>query len=166
MKNVFFNNWQNILQTIVSTTLAYAAIIFLLRISGKRTLTKMNAVDFVVTVALGSALATVPLNKSVTLADGFVVFAVLIFLQAALTWLSVRSKKVRNIITSNPVILLYKGKVLRETMRKERITLDEIQMAARKKGILNLNQIGIIVLETTGDITIIKDMDDAGNITL
>jgi uncharacterized membrane protein YcaP (DUF421 family) len=166
MKNVFFNNWQNILQTIVSTTLAYAAIIFLLRISGKRTLTKMNAFDFVVTVALGSALATVPLNKSVTLADGFVVFAVLIFLQAALTWLSVRSKKVRNIITSNPVILLYKGKVLRETMRKERITLDEIQMAARKKGILNLNQIGIIVLETTGDITIIKDMDDAGNITL
>lgn len=68
---------------------AYAGLV-LLRVSGKRTLTKMNAFDLVVTVALGSTLATVQLTKSVALADGLAAFALLIFLQYGLMWLSVR----------------------------------------------------------------------------
>ena len=67
-----------------------ALLLLLLRVSGKRTLTRMNAFDLVVTVALGSTLATVLLTKSVALADGLVAFAVLILLQYGLTWLSVR----------------------------------------------------------------------------
>ncbi|MDQ3844263.1 MAG: DUF421 domain-containing protein, partial [Bacteroidota bacterium] len=70
MKNIFFDSWESIIRTIVITVLAYALLIFLLRTSGKRTLSKMNAFDFIVTVALGSTLATVMLNKNVALIDG------------------------------------------------------------------------------------------------
>ena len=55
-------------------------VLLLLRVSGKRTLTRMNAFDLVVTVALGPTLATVLLTKSVALADGLAAFALLIFL--------------------------------------------------------------------------------------
>lgn len=166
MEKVFFDSWESIARTVILTVMAYASMVILLRVSGKRTLTKMNAFDFVVTIALGSALATVSLNKNMSLADGTLAFALFIFLQAILTWLSVRSKKVKNLITSKPVMLLFKGEVLCETLKKERITMEEIHMAARKKGMLSLKQIDVIVLETTGDLTIIKDMEEHRNETL
>lgn len=74
MKNIFFDSWESIFRTTVITILAYVLLIFLLRVSGKRTLSKMNAFDFIVTIALGSTLATVMLNKNVAFADGILAF--------------------------------------------------------------------------------------------
>ena len=85
----FFDTWLALGRTAVVGVLAYLALVFLLRISGKRTLSKMNAFDLVVTVALGSTLATVLLSKNVALANGVLAFALLIGLQFAITWLSV-----------------------------------------------------------------------------
>ena len=84
-------------------------VLLLLRVSGKRTLTRMNAFDLVVTVALGSTLATVLLIKSVALAEGLTAFMLLIFLQFVLTWLSVRSRAVSRLVKSEPTLLVYQG---------------------------------------------------------
>ena len=84
-------------------------VLLLLRVSGKRTLTKMNAFDLVVTVALGSTLATVLLTKSVAQAEGLTAFVLLIFLQFVLTWLSVRSRAVSRLVKSEPTLLVYQG---------------------------------------------------------
>ena len=119
----------------------------------------MNAFDFIVTVALGSALANVALSKDVPLLDGLLVFALLIFLQFFITWLSIRVKFVKKLITSQPVLLLYKGKLLDHIREKERITIEEIYVAARKRGIAELKDIDAIVLESTGDITIIPGIN-------
>ena len=59
MERIFFDGWSVLFRTAVVGVLAYVCLIFFLRISGKRTLSKMNAFDFVVTVALGSTLATI-----------------------------------------------------------------------------------------------------------
>ncbi|MDX5419842.1 MAG: DUF421 domain-containing protein, partial [Hymenobacteraceae bacterium] len=61
---------------------------------------------------------------------------------------------------------LYKGEVLTNVLKKERITMEELQMAARKKGITKLSQIDVIVLETTGDITVMSDVGNAEAETL
>ena len=84
-------------------------VLLLLRVSGKRTLTKMNAFDLVVTVALGSTLATVLLTKSVALAEGLTAFVLLIFLQFVLTWLFVRSQAASRLVKSEPTLLAYQG---------------------------------------------------------
>ena len=159
MENIFFENWDSLIRTIVITVLAYFGMVLLLRVSGKRTLTKMNAFDFVITVALGSTLAAVCLNKNIALVDGMTCFFLLIFLQFILTWLSVRSKKIKNLITSSPSMLVYKGKTLEDVMRKERITVEEIKMAARNQGIEDISKVGIMVLETTGEISIVETID-------
>lgn len=155
MENIFFDSWESIVRTFVVTILAYVAMIFMLRVSGKRTLSKMNAFDFIVTIALGSTLASVALNKNVALADGVLAFFILIFLQFLFTWLSVRIKPIKKLVTSKPTLLLYKGVLDSDILKQERITIEEIYMSARKKGITDLSQIDIIVLETTGDITVI-----------
>ena len=157
MDNIFFGNWESVFRTIIITVLAYIALIFLLRSSGKRTLSKMNAFDFIVTIALGSCLATVALNKKVVLIEGVLVFFLLIFMQYFITWLSVRIKSVKNIITSKPAMLLYKGELFDKELKKQRVTIEEIHTAARRKGFTDLDKIDVIVLETTGDITVVGE---------
>ena len=99
MSQIFFDNWETLFRTLIIGVLAYVSLVILLRISGRRTLSKMNAFDMVVTVALGSTLATILLNRNVALAEGVLAFALLIGMQYLVTWSSVRVPWVRKIVT-------------------------------------------------------------------
>lgn len=158
MNKLFFDSWESIVRTLVITILAYFCLIFLLRVSGKRTLSKMNAFDFVVTVALGSTLATVLLNKSVSLADGVLAFFLLIALQYLITWLSVRYKGVSQLVKATPTLLVYKGELLHAAMKKERVNEDEIHAIIREKGLSSMQEADAIVLETDGSLTVVKSI--------
>lgn len=156
MNKIFFDSWESLLRTLIVTVVGYVCLVFLLRISGKRTLSKMNAFDFIVTIALGSSFATIALNKKVTLSDGVLVLLLLLGLQYIITWLSVRYKTVKKLITSRPALLLYKGEPLHNSLKAERVPIEELHVAARDKGISNLADIDVMVLETTGEITVIQ----------
>lgn len=140
--------------------MAYVILIILLRASGKRTLSKMNAFDLIVTIALGSTLASVMLTKDVALADGALAFFLLIFLQFLITSLSVRFKWFNDRVKSTPSLLVYYGKILHKMMRKERIGIDEIYALLREKGVSSLDQAAAIVLETDGSLTLITQIVD------
>jgi uncharacterized membrane protein YcaP (DUF421 family) len=88
MDGVLFHSSTVLLRTVVAGILAYVALVAILRISGKRALAKLNAFDFVVTVALASALANIILNQDVSVAGGVLAFALLIGLQFLITWSS------------------------------------------------------------------------------
>lgn len=158
MNSLFFDSWESIIRTVVITVLAYISIIFFLRISGKRTLSKMNAFDFVVTIALGSTLATVILTKNVALADGLLAFFLLIFLQYLITFLSTRYKSIDRLIKSTPALIVYEGQLLKETMRKERIAEDEVFAIIREKGFSSVEEVDAVVLETDGSLTVIEKL--------
>jgi uncharacterized membrane protein YcaP (DUF421 family) len=146
-------------RTLLAGVLAYAGMLLLLRVSGKRTLSKWNAFDFVVTVALGSSLANVILNKDITLAQGMTAFAVLIFLQYAITWLSVRLSLVRRLAKSQPTLLLYEGAICEVLLRQQRVTRSELQAALRQSGMADIAQAGAVVLETDGSFSVIPRWD-------
>lgn len=153
---MFFNGWDNVARVFVVGVLAYIALVAILRISGKRTLSKMNAFDLIVTVALGSTLATILLSKDVSLAEGVTSFLTLIGLQYLITWLSVRSQTVRSIVTSQPRLLFFRGDFLEPAMRNERITHDEIVAAIRLEGIPEIEQAEAVVLEADGSLIALK----------
>ena len=166
MEQLFFDSWSSIIRTLVITILAYTALIIMLRTFGKRSLSKMNAFDFIITIALGSTLATVSLNKNVALLDGVLSFLLLLLLQYIITFFSVRYKAVKNLVTSQPALLYYQGQVLHQVMKKERITIDELHAKARESGYSSLTEVEIIVLETTGDITVLGTNKADNNSTL
>ena len=155
MNTMFFGSWESLLRTFLVGILAYITLLVILRITGKRTLSKLNAFDFIVTVALGSTLATVLLNKQVALADGALAFAVLCGLQFVVTWSSVRMKWVRNLVKSEPRLLVHRGKPIEPALRDERLTLDEIQAAARAAKLAGIEQAEAIVLETDGTLSVL-----------
>ncbi len=155
-ERIFFQNWAGLGRTLVIGVLAYATLVVLLRISGKRTLAKMNAFDFVVTVALGSTLATVLLSKEVALAEGGLAFAVLIGLQYMLAWLGRRSDRIEALIKSEPALLLYRGRFIERAMREERLAEVEVLAAIRKQGIADVEEVEAVVLETDGSFSVVR----------
>ena len=155
MESMFYDGWRGLLRTLAVGVPAYAALVLFLRVSGKRTLAKMNAFDLVVTVALGSTLATILLSKDVALAEGVLALALLIGLQYAVAWLSVRSRAWRRLVKSEPRLLLYRGQLLDAALRAERVTPDEVRAAARSEGQADLDQVEAVVLETDGKFSVI-----------
>ncbi|MGI8787120.1 MAG: DUF421 domain-containing protein [Pyrinomonadaceae bacterium] len=163
---MFFNSWFNLLSVLVTGVLIYAALIILLRVSGKRTLSKWNAFDFVVTIALGSILATVIMSKDIPLIEGISAFLLLITLQFVITWLSVRFDFVKNIVKAEPTLLLDKGKFLHDAMRRQRIDQSEIRAAIRAKGLAAIENIEAVVLETDGTFSVIEKSSDGSRTAL
>jgi uncharacterized membrane protein YcaP (DUF421 family) len=155
-----FDSWGGLVRTALVGVLAYAALILLLRISGKRTLSKMNAFDLVVTVALGSTLATILLSPDTALAEGVVALATLIGLQYLIAWLAVRSSSVGRLIKAEPTLLLYRGEYLHAAMRRERVTEGEVLAAVRAQGIATPDEVEAVVLETDGSFTCVRRPDE------
>ncbi|PHK95418.1 hypothetical protein CR162_07975 [Pseudoroseomonas rhizosphaerae] len=152
---MFFQSWSGLLRVLVVGTLAYVALVLLLRLSGKRTLAKLNAFDLIVTVALGSTLATVLLNNSVALAEGVLAFALLAGLQFVVAWLSVRSERFDALVKSEPSLLLHRGRFLDATLRAQRVTRDEVLAALRASGVADPARALAVVLETDGTLSVI-----------
>jgi uncharacterized membrane protein YcaP (DUF421 family) len=160
---MFFDSWSGVLRVLVVGTLAYVALVLLLRISGKRTLSKMNAFDLVVTVSLGSTLATVLLSKSVALVEGVLAFALLVALQFVVTWFSVRSPRFQDWVKAQPSLLIFRGEVLNDVLRRERVTETELRAAVRAQGIDSFDAVDAAVLETDGTITVLAQIKGAAS---
>lgn len=163
---MFFDDWFTIFRILAVGIFAYAALIILLRISGKRTLSKWNAFDFVVTIALGSILASVVMSKDVLLADGVSALILLIGLQFIITRLSVRFDWVKNLIKAKPTLLLDKGEFLHAAMRRERVGESEIRTAIRAAGSAAVEEIEAVVLETDGSLSVVKKSPDGSRSAL
>ncbi len=151
-----FQDWAGIARTLLVGVLAYAGLILVLRLSGKRTLSKMNAFDLVVTVALGSTLATILLSQDVALAEGLVALALLIGLQYVVAWLSVRSAAVSRLVKAEPALLLYRGQFLHEALRRERVTESEVLAAVRAQGLAKADAVEAVILETDGSFSVVQ----------
>lgn len=154
---MFFESWSGLMRVLVAAVLGYAALVAMLRVSGKRTLAKMNAFDLVVTVALGSTLATLVLSKDVPIAEGASAFAVLICLQWIVAWAARRWRMVEQLVKSEPRLLYYRGTMLEDALRAERVTPDEVMAAIR--GSANSDPSACsVVLETDGSFSVVATM--------
>lgn len=152
---MLFDTWPDFWRVAVAAALVYPFLVLVLRLSGKRTLAKMNAFDLVVTVALGSTLATVLLSSDVALAEGGLALVCLVVLQFAAAWLSVHLKPVRRLLKSAPTAVMWEGELLRDALRAQRVTEGEIRQAVRSQGIGDLALVAAVVLETDGSMSVI-----------
>jgi uncharacterized membrane protein YcaP (DUF421 family) len=152
---MFFDTGFGLLRVVVVTLCAYAILIVVLRAVGKRALAKLNAFDLVVTVALGSTLATVLLSKDVALAEGALAFAMLAGLQYAVARASIRWGWFRDAVRAEPRLLVEDGVARRDAMSAERVTRGEIDAALRQRGIGRIAEAAAVVLETDGSLSVV-----------
>lgn len=153
----FFAGWGGIIRIVIVGIPAYAALIFILRLSGKRSLAQMNAFDLIVTVSLGSILSTILLSNSVALVEGITALSLLLFLQFIITWLSVRFTPFRKLVRSEPSLLYHNGTFLEEAMMKQRVSRDEVLQIIRAKGTDGMSKVGSVIMESDGSFSVLPE---------
>lgn len=159
---MWFDSWSDIARVLAVGAAAYVTVIVVLRVSGKRTLAKLNAFDWVVSVALGSTLATILLSSDVSWAEGATALALLAALQFVVAWTTTRLPGGRDAVTARATLLLEDGRLLDGAMREQRVTVDEIRQAVRATGTGDLSAVAAVVLESDGSLSVIS-AGQAGN---
>ncbi|WP_046216031.1 DUF421 domain-containing protein [Paenibacillus wulumuqiensis] len=153
---MFFDTWGDLFRILVIGIFSYVYLMILLRISGKRTLSKLNAFDLIVTVALGSTLSSVIVNKSISLTEGFLAMTLLVLLQYLVAYTTIRSKKIKSFIKAEPRLLFYEDEFRDEAMEDERIARDEVMQVVRQQGMQEMDKVAAVILETNGKISVIS----------
>jgi len=152
---IFFSSWENVLRIVIFAFCGYISLVLLLRTTGQRTLSKLNAFDLIITVTIGSTFATLLLGN-IALIDGIMAFALLVGLQFMVTWLTVRSGRIKKAVKNEPRLLYYKGEYLSKNMRRTRIIAEEIEQAIRSTGRSGTSDVEAVVLETNGNLSVIS----------
>ncbi|MDT0278037.1 DUF421 domain-containing protein [Blastococcus goldschmidtiae] len=159
---MWFDSWFDIARVLAVGTAAYVTLVVVLRLTGKRTLSKLNAFDLVVSVAFGSTLATILLSSDVSWAEGATALALLACLQFAVAWTTTHLPGGRSIVTARPTLLVDEGRLLAEALQEQRVTEDEVRQAVRSTGSGDLADIAAVVLESDGSLSVISS-SKAGN---
>lgn len=151
-----FQSWTELGRIAATAVLTYLFIIFAVRITGKRSTSKMNNYDWIVTVAMGSIAGSIVLLKDVVLLDGFVAVGTLLVLQFLSTKLSVHYSSVRKLLTAAPTLLYYRDEFLDDALKRERVTRDEILSAARQQGYNGLDTVIAVILEPSAELSFLE----------
>jgi uncharacterized membrane protein YcaP (DUF421 family) len=152
---MFFESWASLIATAITGVSAYVALIAMVRLSGKRTLAKMNAFDLIVTVALGSTLSTILVSRETPLADGVLALGLLVGLQFAVAWSSVRWRSFERVVKSEPTLLVFRGEIRSADLRRQRVSREELRAAVRGAGLPDISDAGAVVLETNGAFSVV-----------
>ena len=157
---MFFKNWDELWRAALLALIAYVCFVVFLRVSGKRTLVKMNVFDFVIVVALGSTLADIILTPDITVSKGLVACGTLILIQFIISWTTTRSPRIEKFINGEPTLLMHRGEFLRDVMKQERVTEEEIRSAIRAHGLASVEPVQSVILETDGSFSVVWQMVD------
>ena len=158
----FFESWYNVGRTVTLSIIGFLSLIALLRVSGKRTLSKLNVFDFVFVVAVGSIFAASILEKDVTLIEGIAALATLVGMQIGLAELAARSELAERIINGEPALLLSHGRFIPRALKRERVTEEEVRAAIRAKGVTRVEDVDAVVLENDGTLTVAWTSKESG----
>lgn len=152
----FFNNPNEIGIIILTTFIVYVAVIALTRMAGLRTFAKMSSFDFAITIAIGSLIASTMLMKNQSAVQGITGLITLIGLQAIVARMRKKSSLFDQAVTNTPVLLMRKDRIIRKNLDANRMTEADLFEKLREANITNKNQILAVVLETTGDVSVLK----------
>lgn len=151
---------ESLLAIVLSAVGVYTAILVYTRMAGLRSFARMSSFDFAMTVAIGSMIASSVLTKSPSLPQALVGIAMIYVLQRMVRWARHRWPAVQHLVDNEPLLLMDGAQMLRANMDEEGITEDELWAKLRAANVLDLRQVRAVVMETTGDISVLHGDPD------
>ncbi|MCK1317309.1 YetF domain-containing protein [Bradyrhizobium sp. 23] len=162
----FAPSWQALIHTAVAAVLSYFVIIILIRAFGQRALAKWNAFGFIVTIALGSAMATGILSARVSILQSTLAFALLLGLQLMFATIYTRWPRLRVIFNPPPELVFRHGKFIASKMKRHRIAEQDVRAAVRSRGIDRIEDVDAVVLESNGSLSVLKSVHSGASALL
>ncbi|RWZ51169.1 DUF421 domain-containing protein [Labedella phragmitis] len=152
---MWFDSWSDLVRVVLVGAAAYVFLVVLLRVSGKRTLSQLNAFDFIVTVALGSTLATILLSSDVSWSEGAAALALLAGMQFLVASVTSRFPRSEKAVKARPTAILLDGRIDAPALAAHRLTEQELRQAVRGSGVGDLSLVAAVILETNGKLSVI-----------
>ena len=140
----------------VRSILIYLIVLIVMRLMGKREIGQLQPFELVISIMIAD-LASIPMtNTGVPIFNGIIPILGLLAMHLLITVLNMKSVNIRKITCGKPKILVYRGKIDEEALKKERFTVSELQERLRGKEIFNLGDVEFAILETNGEISVIQ----------
>jgi len=134
----------------------YFLITILYRIMGKREIGELSIMDFIVSLFIAELVAISIENYKQSILMSLIPVLSLAIIQIVLSYISIKNKKIRDILDGNPSVIIENGKVNFKEMKKQRYNIEDLLMQLRDNSIKSISEIDYAVLETNGKLSIFK----------
>lgn len=134
----------------------YIIVLIVMRLMGKREIGQLQPFELAISIMIAD-LATIPMTETgIPIFNGIIPILGLLVMHLIISIINLKSLKAREIICGKPSILIYRGKINEEALKKERFTINELQERLRGNNVVNLGDVEYAILETSGEVTVIQ----------
>lgn len=151
---------------LIRTILIYALIVLIFRLMGKREIGELSILDLVVFIMIAEIAVVALEDIKAPLLPTLMPMFILLFIQLLLALLSLKSKKVRDLIDGRPTIIINDGKIDEQAMRSQRYNFDDLLLQLREKDIRNIADVEFAILETSGKLSVFEKDPTTSGITM
>ena len=142
--------------TFIRTIILYLIVLIVMRLMGKREIGQLQPFELAISIMIAD-LASVPMTElGIPITNGIIPILGMLFMHMIISFINIKSIKMRQIICGKPSILIYRGKIDEKVLKKERFTINELQERLRQNNIFTLGDVEYAILETSGEISVIQ----------
>jgi uncharacterized membrane protein YcaP (DUF421 family) len=142
---------------VLRATVAYAFILLVMRIVGRRELTTLEPFDLIMLVVIGDLIQQGVTQNDFSITGLILAGGTIALLQSGVAWTGFRyRRRLGPVLEGEPMVLVQDGSLIERNLRRERLTPDEVFESARKHGVASLDEVAWAILETSGEITFVK----------
>jgi uncharacterized membrane protein YcaP (DUF421 family) len=152
-----WNFTETLIEIVLRTAVVYFVILIGIRLTGKREIGQMTPFDLALLLLISNAVQNAMTGPDTSVSGGIVAAVTLLALNAAVTRLVWKNRKVRRVVEGSPTLLIRHGKILHEHLEKEKVTSDTLTQALREHGVASVEDVSIAVLEIDGSISVLKN---------
>jgi len=134
----------------------YILVLFVMRLMGKREISQLQPFELAISIMIAD-LASIPMTEAgIPLSNGIVPILGLLMMHLIISIINLKSNRAREIICGKPSLLIYRGRIDEQVLKKERVTVNELQERLRGNNVVNIGDVEYAILETSGEVTIIQ----------
>jgi uncharacterized membrane protein YcaP (DUF421 family) len=140
---------------VIRAAVVFGFVFLMTRITGRRELSQLEPFDVILLVVVGDLVQQGVTQSDNSVTGALIVISTIGVLSVFVSWLSYRFKVVRRVSEGEPVVLVHDGRPIERNMRRERITIEDIEEEARQSQITSLKDLRFAILENDGHISFI-----------
>ena len=144
------------LTTFTRAVILYILVLIVMRFMGKREIGQLQPFELAISIMIAD-LATIPMaGDGVPISNGVIPILALLVMHLLISYINLKSLKLRELICGKPSMLIFRGKINEQVLKKERFTINELQERLRGANVVNLGDVEYAILETSGQVTVIQ----------
>lgn len=142
-------------EKLLRSVVVYLFLLIAFRVMGKRQLGQLTAFDLVVLLIISNVLQNAMIGPDNSLGGGLIGATVILILNGLVAWFTSRHKRIERIVEHSPTILVKHGRILKDSLRRERLSLAELRAGLRQQGVMSLRDVRYVILEEDGHLSVI-----------